>query len=355
MPHFLPSSHETMRRIEQTAMQVARSDETVLLLGETGVGKDRLAARIHEASARGGGRFVPLNCAALPDGLLEAELFGHVRGAYTGAIDSQPGQFEAARGGTLFLDEIGEMSPHMQAKLLHVLQSGSFFRVGGREPMDADVRIIAATNRDLDLAMAQGLFRRDLYYRLSVVCLRIPSLRERPSDIESLARFFAFEYSRIYNAPHLREMDERILRRLQAHRFDGNIRELENLVKRGILLGSFDDITEELDRSGGSPCAEVLSGGGAAEAAGVTPRPLREIARQAVEAAERRAIGEALAATGWNRRRAARLLRISYRSLLYKIQDYGLVPPGPRSLSLPEPSYPLRDAAATLSPREGSC
>src|SRR5688572_7443775 len=188
-----------MRLVERCALQVASSDETELLLGETGVGKDVMARPIHEASPRAGKRFVPINCAALPDGLLESELFGHTRGAFTGAVETQPGQFEVASGGTIFLDEIGEMSPRLQAKLLHVLQEKKFTRVGGREPMRADVRVVAATNQDLDQAMQSGSFRRDLYYRLSVVCLRIPPLRERPDDIELLARSFSTRFAVLYN------------------------------------------------------------------------------------------------------------------------------------------------------------
>jgi len=359
-PTFLPPQDSAMRQVDAFALEVAATDETVLLLGETGVGKDMMARRIHEASPRAGNRFVQINCAALPDGLLESELFGHVRGAYTGAVDSKPGQFEVAAGGTLFLDEIAEMSPRLQAKLLHVLQERFFCRVGGRDPIAADVRIIAATNQDLDRAMAEGTFRRDLYYRLSVVCLRIPALRERPSDIADLARHFALKYSGLYNRDALAAVSDEVLAAMSRHPFEGNVRELENLVKRAILLGSYDQILAEIDRSRTAAPAAAPAAMETQAAAGTEPpffappaqppRPLKEIARQAVENAERRAIMTALDTTGWNRRQAARLLQISYRALLYKIRDYAILP-----LSGVAVGEEQEMAAAPLIPREGSC
>ncbi len=370
--HLLPLDLTT-RLVEESAMRVAVSDETILILGETGVGKDVLARRIHAASPRARGRFVHINCAAVSEGLIESELFGHVRGAYTGAVDSQPGQFEMASGGTIFLDEIGELSPRHQGKLLHVLQNRSFSRVGGRTTIDSDARVIAATNHEMDEAIRRGRFRRDLYYRLGVVCLRIPPLRERPDDIAPLARFFAARYASSYGHEEMAEPTAEVIGLLRVYPFDGNVRELENLIKRAILLGSWDSILEELDQSESGARAErgappprpdalAPAAGEPAEpeefsrppsheeAALFAPlpqsTPLKEIARRATEQAERRAIIRALASTGWNRRRASRLLGISYRGLLYKIRDYSLTPP---SKSLTE-----RATATVYSLKQGS-
>ncbi len=320
---YVPSNDPATQNIEAQALQVAATEETVLLLGETGVGKDRLAGNIHKASPRADRRFVPINCAALPDGLLESELFGHVRGAYTGAVDTQPGQLEMAAGGTLFLDEIGELSPRLQAKLLHVLQEKRFCRVGGRESIKIDARFIAATNQDLDQAMTVGNFRRDLYYRLCVVSLRLPPLRERSCDIETLARFFALKYSAAFNRPELAEVSESTVAALLQHPFPGNVRELENIIKRAILLGGYEMIFHEVGRSFQTAVKPVTP---QASAVAGAVSPLKEVSRKAVEEAERTAILRALSLTRWNRRRAARLLEVSYRSLLYKIGSYAINP-----------------------------
>jgi len=341
---YLSPADPAMKKVEDVALQVASSDETVLILGETGVGKDVMARRIHEASPRRDRRFVQINCAALPEGLLESELFGRVRGAYTGAVDSQPGQFEMAAGGTIFLDEIGELSPRLQAKLLHVLQEKLFHRVGGRDPIVADVRIIAATNQDLDKLMASGGFRRDLFYRLSVVCLEIPPLRQRPADIEELSRHFATKYSALYNRDELARIGDDVVEALVHYRFEGNVRELENLVKRAILLGSYDQIVREIAlRDGAQPEPPLF------ERAAPPPQPLKEVARRAVENAERREIVKALTLTSWNRRKAAKMLQVSYRSLLYKIRDYAIVPLGLEGGGI------LSGEQSVVSSREGTC
>ena len=324
---FLASVEPAMEIVEEQALRVACSDETVLLLGETGVGKDIMARRIHEASQRSGGPFVHVNCAALPDGLLESELFGHERGAYTGADATRPGQFEAASGGTIFLDEIAEMSPRLQAKLLHVLQDKVVQRVGGREPIRVDVRIIAATNQDLDRSISSGNFRSDLFYRLCVICLKIPPLRERKADIERLARHFAKKYAALFNKPSLARLDEAVISGIMLHPFEGNVRELENLIKRGILLGSYDVILNEIAaRFDVAKAFRAAAGRLSAIEGGDGVQPLKEVTRHAIEKAERTEIVRALTATRWNRRRAARLLKVSYRSLLYKISDYSILP-----------------------------
>jgi two-component system response regulator AtoC len=315
-----------MKGLEQRALRVAPSTETVLILGETGVGKDLLARLIHQNSPRRDRPFVHLNCASLSEGLLESELFGHMRGSYTGATDNRPGQFEAASGGTLFLDEIGEIPPRLQAKLLHVLQERKLYRVGGRQVVDVDVRVVAATNRDLSRDIKAGTFRQDLYYRLGVVSLRVPPLRDRKEDLETLARHFLRRYAALYNRPELSEPAVGFFETLSGSAWPGNIRELENFIKRMILLGEPEEMEAELyEETCGTAVGEPIPSTGV-EATPGEPRSLRQVARQAVQQAERQAILHALQRHSWNRRHAARELQMSYRSLLYKIKDYTLSP-----------------------------
>ena len=320
---YIPSGCAAMQAMEQRAIRVAPSAESVLVLGETGVGKDLLARLIHENSPRRDRPFVHLNCASLPESLLESELFGHMRGSYTGADESRPGQFEVASGGTLFLDEIGEIPARLQAKLLHVLQERKIYRVGGRQPLEVDVRVVAATNRDLARDIRSGAFRRDLYYRLGVVTLQIPPLRSRMEDLETLVLHFLCYYSALYNRPDLAAPAPGMLETLRVLSWPGNIRELENLIKRVILLGGWDQMAPEMieseERDGGTPAEPEPAPGTLSP-----PRSLREAARNAVMNAERQMILRALDRTTWNRKRAARELGVSYRSLLYKIKDYTL-------------------------------
>jgi len=317
-----------MKNAEQRALRVAPSDETVLILGETGVGKDLMARLIHENSSRKTGPFVHLNCAALPESLLESELFGHMRGAYTGATENRPGQFEIAAGGTLFLDEIGEMPARLQAKLLHVLQERKIYRIGGRQVVSVDVRVLAATNRDLTQDIRSGAFRRDLYYRLGVVTLQIPPLRERPEDLDDLALHYFEKFSSLYNRPDLALPDETILEQLRDARWSGNIRELQNSIKRYMLLGGSEafDVDEELASSEVDPEAQMGRAAAPSGRGGVVS--LKEVSRAAVTRAETRAILQALEQTRWNRKKAAQELGISYRSLMYKLKEYGLHKPG---------------------------
>ncbi|MGZ3441255.1 MAG: sigma-54-dependent transcriptional regulator, partial [Polyangia bacterium] len=225
----------SMRSIDELIDRIADADVPVLITGESGVGKDVVAREIHARSARAGRVFIKINCAALPGELLESELFGHERGSFTGAAKTKPGQFELADGGTLFLDEIGEMPVSMQAKLLQALQDGEFYRVGGQKKMKVDTRVIVATNVDLAQAMARGTFREDLYYRLNVVEVAIPSLRERREDIPRLIEHFAEKYGKRYQRP-MEQITPEVMQRLLAYEYPGNIRELENLVRRLIVL-----------------------------------------------------------------------------------------------------------------------
>jgi two-component system response regulator AtoC len=225
----------SMRSIDELIDRIADADVPVLITGESGVGKDVVAREIHARSARAGRVFIKINCAALPGELLESELFGHERGSFTGAAKTKPGQFELADGGTLFLDEIGEMPVSMQAKLLQALQDGEFYRVGGQRKMKVDTRVIVATNVDLAKAMARGTFREDLYYRLNVVEVAIPALRERREDIPRLIEHFAEKYGKRYQRP-MEQIPPEVMQRLLAYEYPGNIRELENLVRRLIVL-----------------------------------------------------------------------------------------------------------------------
>src|SRR5437867_4707261 len=297
--------------------EAARVDVTVLITGETGTGKDLVARAIHQFSSRRTGPFVKVNCAAMPRELLESEMFGYERGAFTGAHKLKIGKFEAADRGTIFLDEIGDLHPALQAKLLHVLQDGEFSRIGGKSTLSVDVRVLAATNQDLERTVAEGRFRDDLYYRLNVIHVYVPPLRERVAEIPLLANYFVERYSKLYRRGGF-TIPQPVMERLTRHPFPGNVRELENLVKRMIVL---DD--PHLTRI---PLPEASVGNGRfTTSAAPAPEPsLKEIGRRASQAAEREAISRMLDQTGWNRVRAARALRISYRALLYKIKQAGL-------------------------------
>jgi two-component system response regulator AtoC len=318
-----------MQPVRELVAKVAGTNTIVLLRGESGVGKEIVARAIHKLSPRAARQFLKVNCAALPSELLESELFGHERGAFTGAYRQKPGKFEAADGGTLLLDEIGEMPLRLQAKLLHVLQDGEFSRVGGEKVIGTDVRLIASTNRDLEAAMRAHQFREDLYYRLNVIEVRIPPLRERREEIPVLVEHFR----RKFNAQYTRniEIPADTVRLFTEYHWPGNIRELENAVKRIIVLGGarpvHQGILASLNRGARSTTPE------AAATATLDPEgviSLKEIARQAARNAERVAIKDVLDRVHWNRAKAARLLQISYKALLYKIVQCGLVTPQER-------------------------
>jgi two-component system response regulator AtoC len=305
--------------------QIADTDVTILIQGESGVGKELVARAAHDTSVRSGKPFVKVNCAALPGTLLESELFGYERGAFTGAHTRKPGKFEQATGGTIFLDEIGEMSPALQAKLLHVLQDGRFARLGGNQEIAVDVRVVAATHRDLSELVARGVFREDLYFRLNVVNVVVPPLRERrgelPELIDYLLRRASARYRKVVPA-----LSVRLVRALERHNFPGNVRELENLLKRIVVLGSEDAVMRDLhrrdsaDAAGRSSFARVLEE--VEQTAGEVS--LREVGRRAALEAERSAIERVLYQTHWNRKQAARLLGVSYKTLLLKIRECGL-------------------------------
>jgi two-component system, NtrC family, response regulator AtoC len=337
--------NEKMREVQDLIARVADTDVTVLVRGESGTGKELVARALHASSPRHDKPFVKVNCAALPSELLESELFGFERGAFTGAIQHKPGKFEFANHGTMFLDEISEMQPPLQSKLLQVVQDGEFARLGGRNDVRVDVRIIAATNRDLEAAVADGHFREDLFFRLNVVCITLPPLRQRRDEIPELTRLFLSQYCEHYNKP-LQNLTPETLRLFAEYEWPGNVRELENLIKRAVILGSDESIRGELAesvagrmmRSGPIPALQSRHAAPAGPAAPIRARvpvnaapaveapaalvgSLKDIARHAAREAERELIYRTLQQTRWNRREAAEILGISYKALLYKIKE----------------------------------
>ncbi len=327
--------HPALRRVLALARQVAKSKATVLISGDSGTGKEMFARFIHAEGDRAHGPFIAVNCAALPEHLLESELFGHEKGAFTGAVSRKLGKFELADGGTLLLDEISEMDLGLQAKLLRVLQEGEIDRVGGTETVRVDVRVLATTNRNLEEWVKEGKFRQDLFFRLNVIPLRLPSLRERGDDVPTLARFFISRYVREYGLPPV-DLSPEAEAWLASHSFPGNVRELQNLMERAVLLcggrpiapGHFllegddwplflDDRPLEAESAGASSEAdarEVPPAGAASFAGGVMP--LHEV--------ERLMIKKGLEQTRGNRTQAAEILGISVRTLRNKLNEYRL-------------------------------
>jgi len=307
-----------MREVRDIIGEAAGVDVTVLITGETGTGKEVVARAIHHLSTRRPSPFVKVNCAAVPRELLESELFGHERGAFTGAHKLKIGKFEAAHHGTIFLDEIGDLHSSLQGKLLHVLQDGDFSRVGGKSTLKIDVRVLAATNQDLERAVGQGRFREDLYYRLNVIQIAVPPLRERTEEIPVLVDYFVQRYAKIFRREGF-SIPSPVMERLTQQRYPGNVRELENLIKRMIVLR--DPL---LARTPGSHASVVPPANGPSKAPPSPDISLKDISRKASLAAEREVISSVLEKTGWNRVRAAKALKISYRALLYKIKRVGL-------------------------------
>jgi two-component system response regulator AtoC len=360
---------EKMRGIGTVIEQVADSDVTVLIRGESGVGKELVCRAIHQRSTRRNRPFVKVNCAALPADLLESELFGHERGAFTGAATTRIGKFEQADGGTLMLDEIGEMKPALQAKLLHVLQDAEFTKLGSNKRIQVDVRVVAATNRDLEKMMVSGDFREDLYYRLKVIELTVPSLRERRDEIPTLTDFFIARYSRKYNRP-VKLLSDELRGLFLTYDWPGNIRELENMIKRIVVLQDEQLVVAEIQQNmqkaaaaaqqvappppvmvgaaAGIPMGSAVVAGIGAGGIPVMPVPapqpfeaqtaepddqaepsagggsLAAVAKAAAMKAERVAIEQTLRQVHWNRRKASQILGVSYKTLLNKIKESGI-------------------------------
>jgi len=339
-----------MEEVRDLIERVADTDVTVLVRGESGTGKELVARALYARSLRRDKPFVKVNCAALPTGLLESELFGFERGAFTGAIQHKPGKFEFANHGTMFLDEVSEMSPPLQAKLLQVLQDGESARLGGKHDVHVDVRIIGATNRDLERAVSAGTFREDLFFRLNVVAIQLPPLRDRREDLPLLADYFVKKYSVQYHKP-LAALAPETMQLFMEYEWPGNVRELENLIKRAVVLGSEEAIRTEVShalltaahRSSARGMANHSNGNGAgvggsrstdiavaapAAVEAAPPEPpnysLKDISRTAARQAERELILKMLQHTRWNRKETAEILGISYKALLYKIKENGL-------------------------------
>jgi two-component system response regulator AtoC len=353
--NLLFGNSERMAEVRDLIDRVADTDVTVLIRGESGTGKELVARALYASSLRRDKPFVKVNCAALPTELLESELFGFERGAFTGAIQQKPGKFEFANHGTMFLDEIGDMSFPLQAKLLQVLQDGEFARLGGKHDVKVDVRVIAATNRDLEQMVTLGQFREDLFFRLNVVCINLPPLRDRREEIPILADYLLKKYSVQYNKP-CSELSQETMRLFMDYDWPGNIRELENLIKRAVVLGSEDAIRKEITQGiamaahrvhapaaglAGQAAKVAAAGSAAAAAAGPAPASLtpaemaaaaaeagnyslKIISREAARQAERELILKMLQQTRWNRKETAEILGISYKALLYKIKENGL-------------------------------
>ncbi len=324
-----------MRALRERLAKIAGANVPVLIQGESGTGKDIIARMIHTASPWKTGPWVKVNCPAIPGTLLESELFGYEKGAFTGAYGMKPGRVEMAHRGTLFLDEISELDMALQSKLLQLLQDGQFCRIGAQEDKKVEVRVVCATNRKLEEEIASGSFRADLFYRINVVNLHMPSLRDRASDIPQLVSYFLEYYNRKFNARALPPSAD-LMNAMKKYHWPGNVRELENLMKRYVILGAEESISGDLHpREQDFFSADISVDG---------PISLKKITRQAVRELERKIILKVLQHHHWNRKSAARALNISYRALLYKIRDAGL--PSNRAPRRPQPDESTPSIAA---------
>ena len=336
---------QSVERIKELIKHVADTGLNIVISGESGVGKEVVAQNLYHSSPRRNKPFVKVNCAALPDGLLESELFGFERGAFTGAERKRRGKFELAHKGVLFLDEIGDMSFSLQAKLLHVLQSGEFAPLGSEQEVKTDTWIIAATNNELEKNIKTGNFREDLYYRLNIIKFFIPPLRKRPEDIPPLIDYYIEQYTSQYDNKQLLNPDKQVMDKLMRYHWPGNTRELQNVLKRFLVIGDWDEITDELfqksspsdpDDSSEPAAATIGSNSSSSDFFGdfinenfknSESLSLKEIRKNAVDLVEKQAISLVLEKTGWNRSKASKILKISYKTLLYKISDLNITPP----------------------------
>jgi two-component system, NtrC family, response regulator AtoC len=338
MDNELIGVSENIRRIRELIDRVASTGLNTVVYGETGVGKELAVQSLYQKSDRAGKPFVKVNCAALPDTLLESEMFGYEQGAFTGAERRRRGKFEQAHGGVLFLDEIGDMSLPLQSKLLHVLQGGDFTPLGSEKAVKTSVWVIAATNHDLEKDLVAGKFREDLYYRLSAIKIFIEPLRNRIDDIPHLIHYYIEQYKAQFTGKALRIPSAGVIQRLCAYRWPGNVRELQNVLKRVMILGDGEEGLNGLLAVPPPPSAAPhLAGRGQTFVPGDVLDPhelndlsalsLKKVRKRAMDKVEREVIAYVLDKTGWNRSKATKILKISYKTLLYKIKDLGIEPP----------------------------
>lgn len=330
-----------IQRIRELIDQIADTGLNTVVYGETGVGKELVVQSLYQKSNRVDKPFVKVNCAALPDTLLESEMFGYEQGAFTGAERRRRGKFEQANGGILFLDEIGDMSLPLQSKLLHVLQGGDFTPLGSEKSVKTNAWVIAATNHELEKDMQKGEFREDLYYRLSTIKIHIEPLRSRPEDIPYLIEYFIGQFSAQFNGKKILRPSPSALDKLCTYHWPGNVRELQNALKRLMILDNGEETLDDMLRSAAPRQSAVSGGTAAAMSSGpldlfgfVGEKPpdlsslsLKKIKKKAMDRVEKEVIAYVLEKTGWNRSKATKILKISYKTLLYKIKDLGIEPP----------------------------
>jgi len=340
-PPALIGVSQIIESIRDLIKHVADTGLNVVISGESGVGKEIVAQNLYFTSHRKGKPFIKVNCAALPEGLLESELFGYERGAFTGANQRKKGKFKLADKGVLFLDEIGDMSISLQSKLLHVLQSGEFAPLGSEKDIKTDTWVIAATNHDLEQDLEKGKFREDLYYRLNIIKFYITPLRNRPEDIPPLIEYYIQKYSGRFNNKQLSKPGKEIMDKLLAYHWPGNVRELQNVLKRVTVLKDWEEVVNELinnralpanlnlsiKQSDASSIVSELLDFDSLETKGFKSLSLKKIRKKALDRIEKEVISYVLGKTGWNRSKACKILKISYKTLLYKISDLNLEPP----------------------------
>jgi two-component system, NtrC family, response regulator AtoC len=337
----LIGASEAIRRIKELVEHVSQTGFNTVIFGESGVGKEVVAQNLYQKSPRAGKPFVKINCAALPEGLLESELFGYERGAFTGAEQKRKGKFQIAHGGVLLLDEIGDMSLVLQAKLLHVLQSGEFAPLGSEKDVKTDTWVIAATNHDLKQDISDGKFREDLYYRLNIIKIYVPPLRERLEDVEPLIEYYMQEYAAQLGGVNIERPSVAVIKKMTQYHWPGNVRELQNVLKRMLVLGECEKIIDELFSGSGKQQPDIpatnyenradaiksLLDMGGKEALDGDSFSLKAAKKKAVDRVEKEIISYVLTKTDWNRSKASRILKVSYKTLLNKITELNINPP----------------------------